>query len=245
MSQQEKVELSVVIPAYNEEKRLGPTLMAVADYFFSSGRNFEIIVVDDGSQDGTRQVVEKMQREVFVRYRAGRLKLLSHEKNRGKGAAVKTGMLSAVGEIVLFTDADLSTPVTEFSKMEQALMDGAEVAIASRGLADSRILLPQPWLRRQIGRIFPFLVRHLVLADFRDTQCGFKAFRKAAAQKLFQALKTDGFAFDVEILVRAKKLGMKVREVPVVWYNSEESKVTLWKSPWLMLREIMHIRRMR
>ncbi|HOL67887.1 MAG TPA: glycosyltransferase, partial [bacterium] len=137
MSQQEKVELSVVIPAYNEEKRLGPTLMAVADYFFSSGRNFEIIVVDDGSQDGTRQVVEKMQREVFVRYRAGRLKLLSHEKNRGKGAAVKTGMLSAVGEIVLFTDADLSTPVTEFSKMEQALMDGAEVAIASRGLADS------------------------------------------------------------------------------------------------------------
>lgn len=245
MEKEEKIDVSIVIPAYNEERRLGPTLFAICDYFFSLQRKSEIIVVDDGSTDGTREVVSQTRKKLERYQSLCSIKLLVHNTNYGKGAAVKTGMLAARGSILLFTDADLSTPITEFHRLEKALQDGADVVIGSRALPDSRIIVPQPWLRRQIGRFFPFLVRKLVLPDFKDTQCGFKAFKKETGQKLFRALKTTGFAFDVEVLLLAKKYALRIQELPVTWYNKSESKVVLWKSPWLMLKEILSLRRQR
>ncbi|MCM8768791.1 MAG: glycosyltransferase family 2 protein [Candidatus Omnitrophica bacterium] len=245
MANQRQVDVSIIIPAYNEEKRLGPTLIAVADYFLSSSKTFEIIVVDDGSTDGTAQLVEKIKPAYSAGSERGIFRLVRHETNQGKGKAVRTGVLLATGRWILFTDADLSTPITEFDKMEQALRNGDEVVIGSRALPESRIMVAQPWFRRQIGRIFPLLVRCLLLPDFHDTQCGFKAFKKETAQRLFQQLQTSGFAFDVEILLRAKKAGINVREIPVIWYNSRESKVSLWRSPWQMLAEVIRIRKIR
>ncbi|MGB9677763.1 MAG: dolichyl-phosphate beta-glucosyltransferase, partial [Candidatus Ratteibacteria bacterium] len=193
------MEISVIIPAYNEEKRILKTLKRVYNYFKSKNCNFEIIVVDDGSKDKTFDVV--------MNFANGRkeIKILKHEKNMGKGAAVKTGVLSATGDLVLFTDADLSTPIEEFEKLKKSIENGYDIAIGSRGLKESKIVIPQVWYRRIIGRIFPLLVRLIVINDFRDTQCGFKLFKNEVSKKIFKELKTDGFAFDVEVLARGKK----------------------------------------
>ncbi|MGC8977618.1 MAG: dolichyl-phosphate beta-glucosyltransferase [Candidatus Ratteibacteria bacterium] len=230
------MEISVIIPAYNEEKRILKTLQRVYNYFKSKNCNFEIIVVDDGSKDKTFDVV--------MNFANGRkeIKILKHEKNMGKGAAVKTGVLSATGDLVLFTDADLSTPIEEFEKLKKSIEKGYDIAIGSRGLKESKIVIPQVWYRRIIGRIFPLLVRLIVINDFRDTQCGFKLFKNEVSKKIFKELKTDGFAFDVEVLARGKKYGYKIDEVPIVWYNSPESKVSMLKSPLKMLFELKKIK---
>jgi dolichyl-phosphate beta-glucosyltransferase len=231
-----KMEISIVIPAYNEEKRIGKTLKKVYEYFKEKKIEFEIIVVDDGSNDKTVEIVEKFS------FDKKEIRILKHEKNMGKGAAVKTGILNAKGELILFTDADLSTPIEEFEKLKKEIENGYDIAIGSRGLKDSKIVIPQPFYRRIIGKIFPFLVRLIVINDFKDTQCGFKLFKKEAGKKIFSQLKTDGFAFDVEVLARGKKENFKIAEVPVVWINSPYSSVKIFKDSFKMFISLLKIR---
>jgi len=233
------MEISVIIPAYNEEKRILPTLEKVYDYFSRvQNMDFEIIVVDDGSKDNTEKVVKN-----FAKDKSKKVKFIKHKENKGKGAAVKTGVMEAKGDVILFTDADLSTPIEEFEKLKKAIDRGYDIAIGSRGLPESKIVIPQPWYRRYIGKIFPLIVRIIVMKNFRDTQCGFKLFKKKIAKELFANLVTSGFAFDVEILYKALKNKYKVKEIPVKWYNYKESKVSILKAPFNMLKEIIKIKR--
>jgi dolichyl-phosphate beta-glucosyltransferase len=231
------MEISIVIPAYNEEKRIEKTLKKIYEYFKEKGVEFEIIIVDDGSKDKTVEIVERFSLD------KKEIRILKHEKNMGKGAAVKTGILNAKGELILFTDADLSTPIEEFEKLKNEIEGGYDIAIGSRALKDSKIIIPQPFYRRIIGRIFPLLVRLIVIKDFKDTQCGFKLFKNEAAKKIFSRLKINGFAFDVEVLARGKKEGFKIAEIGVVWYNSPESKVSVLKAPIKMFLELNKIKK--
>jgi len=231
------MEISIVIPAYNEEKRIEKTLKKIYEYFKEKGVEFEIIIVDDGSKDKTVEIVERFSLD------KKEIRILKHEKNMGKGAAVKTGILNAKGELILFTDADLSTPIEEFEKLKNEIENGYDIAIGSRALKDSKIIIPQPFYRRIIGRIFPLLVRLIVIKDFKDTQCGFKLFKNEAAKKIFSRLKINGFAFDVEVLARGKKEGFKIAEIGVVWYNSPESKVSVLKAPIKMFLELNKIKK--
>ena len=235
-------ELSLVIPAYNEEKRLPVSLARIADWLGSRtpAISAEVLVVDDGSSDRTAAVAEKTAGGLGLAFRVIRL-----PENRGKGAAVRAGALEAKGAHVLVTDADLSTPIAEYDRLRAVLDGGTDVVIASRGLLGSRIVVPQPWYRRRIGRVFPLLVRLLVTRAFVDTQCGFKLYRRAAAAALFEPLRHEGFAFDVEVLVRALKRGMRVREEAVEWRNSPESTVNILRDPWKMLAALFAIRRLR
>jgi len=231
-----KMEISIVVPAYNEEKRIKPTLKKIYDYFEKSRLQFEIIIVDDGSKDDTEKVVREFTQT------HSEVKLIKHEKNQGKGAAVKTGVLASKGNLVLFSDADLSTPIEEFEKLKQAIDKGYDIAIGSRGLPDSKILISQPWYRRYIGKFFPLLVRLIVTGKFRDTQCGFKLFKKEMAEQLFSSLKTKGFAFDVEILYKSLKNKYRVKEIPVKWINSPSSTVSILKDSFLMFLTLFRIK---
>jgi dolichyl-phosphate beta-glucosyltransferase len=170
--------------------------------------------------------------------------VIRREKNRGKGASVREGVLAASGEIILFSDDDLSTPIGEFDKLFAALQAGADVAIGSRALPESDIRIRQRRLRELMGKAFNLLVRLFVLKGYRDTQCGFKAFRRAAAMDLFSRLRTDGFGFDVEVLALCRELGYRVAEVPVVWSDSRPSRVRLVRGSLGMLGEILRIRRL-
>jgi len=233
------IHLSIVIPAFNEEKRLGPSLEEIGRYLAGKPFEVEIIVVDDGSTDQTSAVA----REGL----AGRLayQIIRLEANRGKGYAVRTGILASSGDIVLFTDADLATPIGELDKFLPRLDEGCDVVIGSRAIPGSDIRVRQARPRQAMGKFFNRLVRLFILEDFRDTQCGFKAFRRPAALNLFSRLETSGFAFDVEILVLAGKLGCKIAEVPVVWRHSPPSRVRIVRSSWQMLKELWRIRRLR
>ncbi|MCX7917396.1 MAG: glycosyltransferase family 2 protein [bacterium] len=233
------MEISVIIPAYNEEKRILKTLEKIYKYFKDRNYNFEIIVVDDGSQDSTVKIVDEFSKD------KKQVKILRHSKNMGKGAAVKTGILNAIGDLILFTDADLSTPIEEFEKLKKSIENGFDIVIGSRGVKESKIVVPQPWYRRIIGRVFPLLVRLLVIRDFKDTQCGFKLFKKEPAKKIFNGLKTTGFAFDVEVLARGKKEGYKIAEVGVVWYNSFYSSVKIFNDSFKMFFSLLKIRSQR
>jgi len=230
------MDISIVIPAYNEENRLGTTIEKVYTYFKKTGMPFEIIVVDDGSKDGTVNIVKNFAID------HPEVKLRCHLKNKGKGAAVKTGVLAAEGDIILFTDADLSTPIEEFEKLKKAIDNGYDIAIGSRGAENSKVVISQPFYRRFIGKFFPFLVRLLIIKDFKDTQCGFKLFKKEPAKTIFNKLYTNGFTFDVEILALAKRENLKIGEIGVVWYNSSESKVSILKDPLKMFLELNRIR---
>jgi|YNPBryunderm2012_1023409.scaffolds.fasta_scaffold00025_16 dolichyl-phosphate beta-glucosyltransferase len=231
--------LSVVVPAFNEEKRLGLTLRKIMDYLDSRSIQAEIIVVDDGSSDRTAEKA----REVLSNW--PEFKVLKLSENRGKGAAVKEGMLAASGHLILFTDADLSTPIEELEKMLPLTREGYEVVIASRALPGAEIKRKQSWLRRNMGKTFNFLVQLLLIKGIKDTQCGFKLFRQEAARKIFSQLQCQGFAFDVEVLWRARKFGYKIAQVPVVWVNSPESKVRLFRSSIRMFLDLLKIRRVK
>ncbi len=211
------VSLSVVIPAFNEERRLPGTLSAILPYLRARGETFEVVVVDDGSTDRTADVAEQAGPEVRV---------LKNPGNRGKGYSVRNGMLNARGEWRLMSDADLSTPVEELKRLEAAIRDGAEIAIASRAVSGANLEKRQSILRESSGRFFNLLVRWLHLPGIMDTQCGFKLFSAAAAEAAFRDSKLDGFAFDVEALVLAKKAGFRIVEVPVTWRNDEQSRVS-------------------
>ncbi|MGB9835589.1 MAG: dolichyl-phosphate beta-glucosyltransferase [Candidatus Saccharicenans sp.] len=232
-----KPVLSIVIPAYNEEKRLGLTLRKIIDYLDSRQIQAEIIVVDDGSKDNTAEAA----REILTDWPLQ--KVVSLPENQGKGAAVKEGLLQASGEFILFSDADLSTPIEELEKMLPLARQGCQVVIASRALPESEIKKRQSWLREHMGKTFNFLVRLLLIKDIKDTQCGFKLFEQKAARKIFSELQTKGFAFDVEALALARRFGYKIAQVPVAWVNSPESRVGLVRSSVGMFIELLKIKR--
>lgn len=232
------IAFSTVIPAFNEADRIGPSIQRVWDYLRSryGAGGFEMIVVDDGSRDSTVAVVEQFMA------RAPELRLIRFSQNRGKGAAVRAGMMAATGEAVLFSDADLSTPIEEVEGALRLLADGGDVVIGSRALAGSRILVRQHRLRESMGRLFNYLVRILLQIPFRDTQCGFKLFRREAAHAVFQRARIDGFAFDVEAVLIAMQLGYVVCEMPVRWINDPASKVTMSRHPAQMFADLWRIR---
>lgn len=218
--------LSIVIPAYNEAKRLPATLDRILEYLDKSPVPVtEILVVDDGSNDGTSELVELTAKEDV---RACAVRLISNPGNRGKGYAVRNGMLAAKGDWILSTDADLSAPIEELEKLiAAARRENAVVAIGSRALDRRLVKVHQPIMREISGRAFNLVMRLVTGLPFRDTQCGFKLFRKQAAQIIFSRQMEDGFSFDVEDLIIARVQGLRSIEVPVEWSNVEGTKVSL------------------
>lgn len=226
--------ISIVIPAYNEERRLGKTLAAIADYLRGVDFPCEVIVVDDGSSDRTTAIATEMA--------LPGLRLIQNEENRGKGFTVKRGIESARGEIILFTDADNSTPIEEFEKFRRHLASGAVVVIGSRALPDSQLEVHQTFLREFAGRTFNRILRLLVGLPFHDTQCGFKAFRREAARDIFASQSISGWGFDAEILLIAKRRNYKIIETPVRWINSADSRLSIWRDAPKMLIDLLKIR---
>jgi dolichyl-phosphate beta-glucosyltransferase len=232
--------LSVVIPAFNEAARLPRYLDEVVAFLEERGKPYEVVVVDDGSTDGTAAVV----RAAAARHPAVRLLPLGH--NRGKGAAVRAGMLTATGAARLFTDADGATPISELARLEPALATGADLAIGSRVLLDPAVTVRARPHRVVAGRIFNWLVARLGIRGVADSQCGFKLFTAEAADALFGALETAGFAFDVELLLRAQTRGYRIVEVPVNWADQAGSKVgVLANGPGMILQLLRARRRVR
>ena len=230
-------ETTIVIAAYNEEKRLAASLRKIQAYQAAREQAVEIIVVDDGSTDNTALMVVALCLEVQG------LRLISYPKNRGKGYALRTGVLSSRGSMVLLSDADLSTPIEELETLRQHITAQTHhIAIGSRALALSEIVQAQPLWRRGLGRLFNAIVRALVLEGFHDTQCGFKLFTGEAAKVLFEAAQIDRFAYDVEILALAQKNGYRVAEVPIKWTNSAGSKVRPVLDSLQMLSDLVKIR---
>ena len=231
------IRLSVVIPTYNKEARMAATLERVVTYLASKPFASEIVVVDDGSSDRTADAARAALAS------RGPSKVIRRERNLGKGASVREGVLAASGELILFCDDDLSTPIEELDKAVAALESGADVVIGSRAHPDSEIRVRQRRPREWMGKAFNLLVRLFVLRGFRDTQCGFKAFRRAAARDIFSRLRTPGFGFDVEVLVLCRDLGYRVAEIPVVWCDSRPSRLRIFQGSWGMLKDLRRIRR--
>ena len=227
---------SFVIPAYNESSRIRPTLDELLRYTRERGWDAEILVVDDGSRDDTPQIVRdygKAHPEIL---------LVENPGNRGKGFSVRNGMLHARGDVCLFTDADLSSPISEAPKLFDAIAAGADVAIGSRWLRSHLQTERQPLYRQAFGRIFNVVLRVVLGLKFADTQCGFKAFRREAAQRIFPLQKIERWGFDPEILFLARRMGLTVREVPVVWAHSEGTRLHPFRDGLRMLLEALRIR---
>lgn len=228
-------DLSVIIPAYNEEARLKTSLPVIIEYLRAQPYSSEIIVVDDGSRDATSKVAQEIGRDFAVR-------VLRNEPNRGKGYSIRRGMTEAHGKFRLFSDADLSTPIEEVEKLWPEARNGFGVVIGSRALPGSKLEKRQAPYRELMGRIFNLLVRLLVLGGIHDTQCGFKMFTADAAREVFPKQTLDGFAFDVELLVLARKAGYQVKEVPVRWINSPASKVSAWRDSTRMFVDLIKLK---
>ncbi len=229
------------MPAYNESARLIPTLQAAADYLDSRGDTYELLVVDDGSTDATSAVAGSWADS------RPQIRVLRYETNRGKGYAVRYGIEHAVCERVLFMDADLSTPVEELVKLERALDTGSTVAIGSRPLRESQLLVRQPWYREIAGRAFNQIVQMAATPGIHDTQCGFKLFTRTAAREIFSRCLLNGFSFDIEALFLARRLGYGIAEVPVRWAHQEGSSAFPTRAAWLrgglkMLGDLLRIR---
>ena len=232
--------LSVVIPAYNEAVRLGNTIRSVVAYMRQYSPDGEVIVVDDGSVDQTAELA----RQTFAD-EAGNLRtsVISYKSNLGKGRAVRLGLLAARGDVALFSDADLSTPITEAPKLVEPIVQGQfDVTFGSRALERKLIGVHQPWRREQGGRVFNLAVRLATGMPFWDTQCGFKAFRMSVCRPLVEAATVDRFGFDVELLYLAFRAGLKLKEIPVRWDHNEGSKINLMSDSFKMLGEVGLIR---
>lgn len=228
--------LSIIIPSYNEEKRLPKTLQEMNKYLQQQSYDYEIIVVDDGSKDKTADAV----REQFSAVK--NLRLINNKENHGKGYVVRQGMLEAKGEYRIFTDADNSTSIDQIEKMWPEFEKGFEIVIGSRDIKGAVIATPQPWVRRRLGDIFNLIVQVISGSwGIWDTQCGFKGFTKKAVEEIFPKCKINRWAFDVEILVLSKKLGYKMKEIPVTWINDPDSKVKL-EGMIRMLFEVLQVR---
>jgi dolichyl-phosphate beta-glucosyltransferase len=232
----QRLDLSIVIPAFNEEARVGPTLRDYVGYCRAGGRHVEIIVVDDGSLDRTSAVVNALSSEF------PEIRLIRLAENHGKGHAVRSGVVNAQGKLVLFADADGATPLPELERLERALEDGADVAIGSRALHSGSVTVNARLYRRIIGRIFHGMVEALTVPGVKDTQCGFKLFRGPAAHDLFSRMRIRGFSFDVEVLMMAQRRGYRIAEVPVNWTHQPGSKVNLITDSARMLRDLFIIR---
>jgi len=229
---------SLVIPCFNEAARIGATLRVTLDYLTVNAPESELIVVNDGSTDATAAIA----REMFLQAKVA-VRLLENFPNRGKGAAVRSGLLAAREPIGLFSDADLSTPITETPKLIEPIVNGeVDIALGSRALDRSLIGVHQPWRREQGGRVFNLLVRVATGLPFWDTQCGFKAFRLDVCRPILEAARVDGFAFDVELLLLAHRAGLRIREIPVRWNHAEGSKVSFFRDSLRMLREVITMR---
>ncbi len=236
-----KYFLSIVIPCYNEQNRIKSTVNKITTFFSKKEFKYELILVDDGSTDTTVSILKKFIKKYSSQNNL-KISILLNEKNKGKGHSVKKGFLAAKGKYVLFTDADLSTPIEEFENLLKYIKDGFNVAIASRSMPDSNIVVSQPLARVFIGKSFGLLVRWIVGLNYIDTQCGFKCFDRTAVDTIFHHLKITGFSFDVEILYLAKIFGLKVKEVPVRWENSFDSKVRIFIDPASMFFNLFRIK---
>ena len=231
--------LSVVIPAYNEAARLGNTLRAVVDYLRQNFPDAELIVVDDGSADETAELARKVLQDSDDL----RTSVISYKSNLGKGRAVRLGLQAARGDVALFSDADLSTPITEAPKLIDPIVNGPfDVTFGSRALNRELIGVHQSWRREQGGRIFNLVVRVATGMPFWDTQCGFKAFRMSICRPLIEAATVDRFGFDVELLYLGVRAGLNLKEIPVRWDHNEGSKVTMLSDSFKMVNEVNLIR---
>ena len=232
-------EVSIVIPAYNESERIVAPLQTILKFISTTGKNIEVIVVDDGSSDDTAQVA---QRE-FATEPNIRSNVIRYEKIRGKGFAVKTGLMAAAADVALFSDADLSTPIDEMSKLIDPIMRAeCDVAFGSRALDRSLIGTHQPWRREQGGRVMNFIIRTMSGLPFADTQCGFKAFDLTKFRPLLDVMKIDRFGFDVEFLFVANHHNLRLKEIPVRWNDVEGSKVSVLRDTRRMISELNQIR---
>ena len=229
---------TAVIPCFNEEARIGDTLRVTLDYLASNAPDSELIVVNDGSTDATAAIAREKLDGARIQTR-----LLENFPNRGKGAAVRSGLLAAREPIGLFFDADLSTPLGETPKLIEPIANGeVDIAFGSRALDRSLIGVHQPWRREQGGRVFNLLVRVATGLPFWDTQCGFKAFQLDVCRPILEPAHVNGFAFDVELLFLANRAGLRIREIPVRWNHAEGSKVNFFRDSLRMLREVIALR---
>jgi glycosyltransferase involved in cell wall biosynthesis len=228
--------LSIVIPAFNESARIQHTLDRVMNCVEAQGWDAEVLVVDDGSKDDTAEIVTRWMK-IYPR-----LHLIQNPGNRGKGYSVRNGLLQAAGDVVMFTDADLSAPMEEAELLLQAIDRGADVAIGSRWMDRTRQTIHQPLYRQFFGRCFNWITRTVMGLPFKDTQCGFKAFKRPAAQIIFRLQRIERWGFDPEILFIARKLKYAVCEVPVTWGHDERSRISYLKDGMKMLEEMAYIR---
>ncbi|MCS7208001.1 MAG: glycosyltransferase family 2 protein [Fimbriimonadales bacterium] len=228
--------LSVVIPAYNEATRIERTLQRITEYLDARGDTYEILVVSDGSTDDTEGIVLRFAQS------HPQVTLLAYQPNRGKGYAVRYGILRARGERILFSDADLATPIEELEKLEPYLEQGYPIAIGSRPLRESQLIVRQPLYREMAGRAFNKVVQLLAVRGIHDTQCGFKLFTRAVAHDIFSRCRLNGFSFDFEALYYAQRLGYPIAEVPIRWMHQEGSKVRLLRDGLRMVRDLLWLR---
>jgi dolichyl-phosphate beta-glucosyltransferase len=229
------MDLSVVIPCYNEEKKLLNSLGTIHKYLLDNNYSFEMLVVNDGSKDGTKEIIENfMQTKENIR-------LINLEKNMGKGFAVKTGILNAKKDFILFMDADLSTPIEELGSFKEQ-SPNYNILIGSRKVKGANITSFQPWHRKLAGEIFPLVVQVLGVSKMRDTQCGFKMFKREVGQRLVSKQTIDRWGFDAELMYLAKKYKYRVKELPVSWENSVDSKLNTIKDGFGMFRELVKIK---
>ena len=233
-----KPSFSLVIPAYNESTRLPASLQEVQRFLQHSRDHFEVLVVVEESSDQTLKIAQETVNG------DPRFHVIDNQVHRGKGYAVKSGMLRATGDVIFFMDADLSTPLTEITHFAGHFREHPEtqILIGSRAMAQSQIVRKQTWIRRNMGRTFNRFVQLFGIQGIKDTQCGFKAFRREVAQEIFSRQTLDGFAFDVEVLLLAQHLGYHIDVRPVRWINSPESKVRIWIDPLKMLWDLLRIR---
>lgn len=235
-----KYNISIIIPAFEESERLGGTLKQILSYIVSQNLNAELIVVDDGSKDDTTEVAEKACAE----FPDAATKVIRYEQNRGKGYAVKTGLLASSGEIALFSDADLSTPIEELPKLVKPIEEGKfDVTFGSRALDRSLIGTHQSWRREQGGKVFNLIVRLATKLPFWDTQCGFKAFNMQKFRPLLDVMQIDRFGFDVEFLYVANLAKLRLAEIAVRWDHCDGTKVSVFRDSQRMFREVGQIRR--
>jgi dolichyl-phosphate beta-glucosyltransferase len=227
------MDLTIVIPAFNESRRLGPTLRRVVDYLKQKGHPYEVLVIDDGSTDATAEVAQAFAPEG--------VRVLRQEVNRGKGAVVKVGVLASQGREVLLLDADLSTPIEDLEKLRPRLAE-AQVVLGSRSVEGSDILTHQPFYREMMGRTFNFIIQVVGVRGLRDTQCGFKLLDGDVARKLFSELQIERFAYDVELVWLARRHGYNVIEVGVRWADSPASKVNPMTDSARMFWDVMALR---
>jgi glycosyltransferase involved in cell wall biosynthesis len=231
------IELSVVIPAYNEEQRIAPTLISVDEFLANSGLSYEIVVVDDGSRDGTVALVEEMA------LKRPALRCIPTKPNRGKGHAVRVGMLGAVGRIRLMCDADGSIPAFEIPRVVNPIRMGeVDIAIGSRRADGAAVTKKQPWYRRAWSLMANKVVQRVLVRGVRDTQCGFKAFSAESAVAIFSRTRIDGWAFDLEALALANRMGFSIREQAVTWEDDPRSKINPLKDAYKVFREMLTIR---